>query len=51
MTKNEAYLYAKSVRRLNLTKQALENRMFSAGYSPEDVRMVRGWLSHGRVGV
>lgn len=34
MTKNEAYKYAKSVRRLNLTKQALENKMFSAGYSP-----------------
>lgn len=44
MTKNEAYLYAKSIRRLNLTKIQLESRMFSAGYTPEDVKLVRHFL-------
>lgn len=45
MTKNEAYLYSKSIRRLNLTKIQLENRMFSAGYTHEDVKLVRYFLS------
>lgn len=51
MTKNDAYLYAKNIRRLSLTNIQLESRMKSEGYIDEDIKLVKYWISHGRVGV
>lgn len=51
MTKNEAYLYAKKIRRLHLTNKQLEEKMTSEGYSDQDFKLVKHWISHGRVGV
>lgn len=51
MTRNEAYLYAKKIRRRAFTKAELEHRMTAEGFTPEDIKLVRQWLSHGRVGV
>lgn len=51
MTKNEAYLYAKTIRRAHLTNKQLEERMLSAGFSEEDFKLVKYWLSHKPAGV
>ncbi len=44
MTKNDAYLYAKKVRRKYLTHHQLEVQMTSEGYSEDDIKLVKAWL-------
>lgn len=51
MSINDAYLYAKNIRRLHLTNIQLEARMSSEGYSEEDIKLVKSWISHKRVGI
>lgn len=51
MTKNEAYLYAKSIRRAHYTNKQLEEKMSAEGYTVEDFKQVKQWLSHKRVGI
>lgn len=51
MTKNEAYLYAKKIRRQHLSNSALQDKMKAEGYTEADTKLVKHWLSHGRVGV
>lgn len=51
MTKNEAYLYAKKIRRSKLSNAELQLKMLREGYSEADIQLVKHWRSNGRVGV
>lgn len=51
MSRNEAYEYAKSIRRKNLTHIELEKLMKSQGHTPDCIRQVKWWLSHKPAGI
>lgn len=48
MTKNDAYLYSKKVRRKSLTHAQLEVMMTAEGYSEDDIKLVKAWLGNDR---
>ncbi|WYA83483.1 hypothetical protein vBPMCPL1_0103 [Proteus phage vB_PMC-PL1] len=45
MTKNDAYLYAKKIYRRQYSKIQIEQKMLEDGYSYEDIKLVKDWLS------
>lgn len=46
MNRNEAYLYAMSIRDKHLSNARIELMMKSQGHTPDCIRQVKWWLSH-----
>lgn len=51
MSRNEAYLYAKGIRRKHYTNQELEQKMKAQGHTYDDYTQVKWWLSHKPAGI
>lgn len=45
MTKNDAYLYAKKIYRKHYSNSQIEQIMLKEGYTYDDIKLVKDWLS------